>query len=307
MKKIFLIISLIYITGFSQSAYDFLRLENGARAAALGGSFVTNVDDASAIAFNPATTGFHKKTAVSFGYLKHLLDVNSGSFNFTPFIKGFGILGIGVNYINYGSFDQKDEFGNVEGTFSVNQIALTGNYSIRINEFFSYGANLKMIYSNIASANSYALAFDLGLIYYDAMNEVGFGFSMLNIGKQIKSYYDIEENLPYEVRMGVSKKLEHLPVRFSLDFTKLNADVDKFFDRFQYFAVGSEFFINNNITLRFGYNNERKKDLKIGSSAGLAGFSAGFGLLISSYRFDYAYSSLGKIGGWHRINLNIFI
>lgn len=307
MKKTFLIFLLFFITVYSQTAYDFLRLDNGARAAALGGSFCTNIDDASSMAYNPASTAFHKKTSLSFGYLKHLLDVNSGSLNFTPFIKGIGRVGIGVNYINYGTFDQKDEFGNLEGTFGVNQLAFTGNYSMRIDEFFTYGANLKLIYSSISSVNSFAFAFDFGLLYYDIINQVGVGFSLLNIGKQIKNYYNIQESLPFEMRLGISKKLAHMPVRFSLDFTKLNANENSFFDKFKYFAIGAEFFISDNIILRVGYNSERKQDLKIGSSAGLAGFSGGLGIFISDYRFDYALSSFGKIGELHRFNLNIYL
>ena len=57
-------------------------------------------------------------------------------------------------------------------------------------------------------------------------------------------------------------------------------------------------------TLRFGYDNERREDFKLGSSAGIAGFNGGLGVTISNYKFSYAYSSLGSVGSLQSISLS---
>ena len=88
-----------------------------------------------------------------------------------------------------------------------------------------------------------------------------------------------------------------------MNFHKLNESAGKLSDRFRAFTVGGEFTLSRVLQLRFGYNNEQRKDLQIESTSGLAGFSAGVGILISDYRVDYALSSLGKIGSLHRISL----
>ncbi|MBK9334584.1 MAG: hypothetical protein IPM96_19820 [Ignavibacteria bacterium] len=55
-----LIISLIFLSLFSvnsysqNDSYNFLRLDVGARASSLGGSFVTNTGDVNALFYNPA-------------------------------------------------------------------------------------------------------------------------------------------------------------------------------------------------------------------------------------------------------------
>ena len=130
------------------------------------------------------------------------------------------------------------------------------------------------------------------------------GASVLNIGTQLSSYTDIKEDLPLDVLIGVSKRLEKLPVRLSLDFHNLNQERDEFYQHFKGFSIGAEFYLSEVFTLRFGYDNERREDLKLGSSAGIAGFNGGLGVTISEYKFSYAYSSLGLVGALHSISLS---
>jgi hypothetical protein len=63
--------------------------------------------------------------------------------------------------------------------------------------------------------------------------------------------------------------------------------------------------MSESVQLRVGYNNKQRKDLKMGTSAKLAGFSMGGGIILKEYRIDYAFNSYGQIGGLHRISLGI--
>ena len=45
---------------FSQNTYEFLRVDMSARAAALGGTFVSNHDDPNIIFYNPGRNKFIK-------------------------------------------------------------------------------------------------------------------------------------------------------------------------------------------------------------------------------------------------------
>ena len=58
----------------------------------------------------------------------------------------------------------------------------------------------------------------MGLHYAIPSDEMSVGFSVLNIGTQLSSYISTKEQLPLDVMVGVSKKLEHLPLRLSLIF-----------------------------------------------------------------------------------------
>jgi len=275
-----------------------------ARAGALGGSYVTNNDDVEVIFYNPAGLNFLEESPASVSFVKHLMDINLFSLAFSTELNDIGRFGAAVKYINYGNFEEADEFGNVTGEFGAGELALLLGYAGTFEENFYYGANAKVIYSSIADASSSAIGVDLGVHYEFPELMLNIGASVLNLGSQLSSYIDTKEDLPLDIIVGVSKRLENLPVRLSLDFHRLNEDRDEFYQRFKGFSLGAEFYLSQVFTLQLGYDNERRSDLKIGNSSGIAGFNGGLGVTISEYKFNYGYSSLGLAGALHRITLS---
>lgn len=286
------------------TTYDFLRLDMSARASALGGSFVTNNDDVDVLFFNPAGLGFLENDQISFSFVKHLLDINLFSLTYSTEFENIGRFGAGVQYINYGSFDEADVNGNITGEFNAGELAFLLSYTNKFMTDFYYGANAKFIYSSIADQSSSAIGLDLGINYEFPEIMLNLGASVLNLGTQISSYTDLKEDLPLDVLIGVSKRLEKLPVRLSLDFHNLNQEREEFYQHFKGFSIGAEFYLSEVFTLRFGYDNERREDFKLGSSAGIAGFNGGLGVNISEYKFSYAYSSLGTVGALQSLTLS---
>jgi hypothetical protein len=295
--------SLAYAGGGATTAYNFLRLEPNARSAALGGSFVSVIDDPNIIFFNPGGISTLTNRQISFGFCKHLLDINAGYASYGQQLEDIGWIGAAVAYMNYGSFTKADELGNQLGTFSAGDLALVAGYSNLLYETVNYGVNLKLIYSSIDGNASTAIALDGGLIYIIPEQQISIGASILNVGTALKSYIDTKEDLPLDIKIGISKRLEHLPLYVNFNFHKLNESTDNFFDRFSAFSIGGEFTVSEAVRLRIGYNNERRRELKIGTSAGLAGFSVGGGLLFAPYKIDYSFSSFGDIGALHRITV----
>jgi len=306
MKSVFtLLFVLITINSvLSQTTYDFLRLDQSPRAAALAGSFVANNDDPNVMFYNPAGISYLSERPISFSFVKHLLDINSASLAYSQEFEGIGRFSAGLQYLNYGSFVEADEFGTKTGEFGVNDFAATIGYANELDQNFYYGANVKFIYSGIADRSSIGMALDLGLHYSIPDEKWNFGFSILNLGSQITQYYTVNENLPLDVRLGISKTLAHVPFTFYVSLNKLNEDQENFGDRFKQFTVGGEFKMSKIVRLRFGYDNEKRTELKIGTSAGLAGFNLGVGFIVSNYNVDYAFSSMGSIGALHRIGIS---
>ena len=91
----------------------------------------------------------------------------------------------------------------------------------------------------------------------------------------------------------------------NIDFHRLNESGDKFLDRFSNFTIGAEFLMSKSLRLRIGYDNQQRKELKTGTTAGLSGFSLGVGLVLSEYQIDYSYNSYGAFGGIQRFSLGI--
>lgn len=287
----------------SNSTYDFLRADVSARAGALAGSYVSIMNDATTIFYNPAALGTIEQPTGSIGFFKHLLDINSGYAAYAQPYEDLGFFGVGVLYMNYGSFNRTDDLGNTLGTFSANELAVTLGYSRAWEEHLYYGVNAKFIYSGVAEYSSTGLAADFGILYNIPDSRVTLGASLRNVGAQLSSYASTRENLPLDLVVGISVVPKGIPLLLNVNFHKLSEDVATFGDRFKAFSIGGEFTLSTVLQARVGYSNEKRQELKTGTSAGLAGFSGGIGITIREYRLDYALSSLGSIGSLHRISI----
>ena len=128
-----------------------------------------------------------------------------------------------------------------------------------------------------------------------------FLFWRQNIGRQIISYNGVKEALPFEVKLGLSKKLEHLPFRFSIEYNHLeNWDLTYNYNPtvtidpitgeevvntlsfgqklFRHFTTSGELSIGKHLQLRMGYDAQRRHELTVNSFLGMVGFSWGIGL-----------------------------
>ncbi len=287
----------------NNTVYGFLRTDVSARAGALAGSYVTIMNDVTSIFYNPAGLGTLEKPTGSLGFFKHLLDINSGYVSYSQPYQDLGYFGVGVQYMNYGTFDETDDLGNTIGQFNASDLAVSLGYSNMIEENFYWGANAKFIYSSIAGSSSTGLAADLGILYYIPDSRITLGASMRNLGAQLSSYMSTRESLPLDLVVGVSVVPKGLPLLLNVNFHKLNDDAQDFGKRFRAFSVGGEFTLSRVLQARIGYNNEQRIELKTGTSSGLAGFSGGIGITVQEYKVDYALSSLGSIGSLHRITI----
>lgn len=96
--------------------------------------------------------------------------------------------------------------------------------------------------------------------------------------------------------------MAHIPLTIALSFNKLNEN-QGLGDKLKVFSLGAEFNLSRVLRLRLGYDNEKRREMKLDTSTGLAGFNIGVGALISGYNFDYSYSSYGFIDAIHRIGI----
>lgn len=301
---LFLIIQVSFLKSQSLTTYNFLKLDVDARSSSMAGSFVSMENDANLIFYNPAGLSTLTEKKASVGFFKYLMDINSGNVAYAQKYKDYGYFGIGIRYINYGTFEKYDEDLNEAGTFGANDIAISLGYANKYKDRFNFGGNIKYIYSKYDEYGSSGIAIDVGALVQIPEYMMNIGASILNAGAQIDSYADTKEKLPLDIRFGITKKLEYLPLTFNIGFCRLGDDYDKFFTRFKNVIVGGEFNINEYVDLRIGYNNQLRQDLKTGTSIGLAGFSAGLGIKYEGkYFLDYSFNSLGKIGTTHRVNI----
>lgn len=290
------------------TTFEFLRNDMSARAAAMGGSFVSVIGDPAAAFYNPATLATVNENQAQFGYGKHLLDINSGFASYNQPVEGVGMMSAGVQYYSYGTMEEMDSKGTDLGTFGAHDLAFSVSMAHELEENLYYGVTAKFIFSSIAEYSSNGFATDFGMLYVlPGNNPVTIGASVTNLGAQMSTYAGTKESLPLEVSLGATVKPQHLPLLLSFNFHKLTDKQDSFANHFKQFTLGGELQLGKAVRFRVGYVNERRSELKIETSSGLAGFSFGAGLVLEKLRFDYANSSFGKIGSINRITLGILL
>jgi hypothetical protein len=287
------------MTAGSGPTYAFLKTESGARAAALAGSFVSVTNDPNSIFYNPAALSTVEGDRGSIGFFKHLLDINGGHCSYSREIEDVGRFGAGILYLNYGDFTETDEAGNELGSFGAGDLAAMVGYSGLIEENLSWGVNLKFIYSSIAGIHSTAAALDAGILYTIPEQRLALGVSIRNLGTQLSSYLDTRESLPLELTAGASIIPRGLPLLLNVNLHFRDEEAASFGDRFRGFTIGGEFTLSRVVQFRFGYDNALRKDLKLGTTPGLAGFASGVGINVQGFTVDYAITLLGAAVGVH--------
>jgi hypothetical protein len=311
MKKWFLLLLFLYIpientlAGDGTSGFEFLRTEYSSRAASMGRAFVAMRGDINGLYHNPSGMAYLDQSQFVVNYTDYLIDFGGGFAAYSHRLSGLGQLSGSIIWLNYGNFDETNEFAQQTGrTYGAYDLAFALSYADILENYFSYGVTAKYVHSKIDMYTSDAIAFDFGLMYSAPFSEnLYFGISLLNVGKPLSAFVDTKESLPLSLRFGVAKKLEHLPLELNASFNDLNVSESDFWDRLAKFSIGGEFTLSQLIRLRLGYENEIHRDLDTGQGSGFAGVSMGFGLYWKDYRFDYGYSSYGDLGGTHRFGI----
>jgi hypothetical protein len=295
------------------SGFGFLRLEPSARAAALGGSFAAVYgDDVNAFFYNPALLNETTHRTLSLSYLNHLSDINAGFLAYSRHYEGLGTLAAGLRFLSWGDLQGADEQGNRTETFGASDVALTLGGARAQNEQLRYGVNVHLIYSSVESFNASALAADVGVLYHIAGQRMTLSASVNNLGVTLRSLGATRDDLPLDLRVGLTKRLRYIPLLVSLTGYNLHAIGDEPEDGttlsnvFQHVIFGGEFQFSQAFNLRFGYNHRRHEGLKTGSRLDLAGVGLGFGLKITRFRLDYAFNAW-SFGGLHQFTVRTAI
>lgn len=296
--------------------YKFLEYTNSARIAGLGGNMLAIYDhDISLTQANPSLISdqMHKHLALS--YVNSPGGINYGFLAYAHHFSKAGSFVGNLQFINYGEFTGADATGNKTGTFNAGEYALNVGWGRRLTPLFSIGANAKLVFSQLESYHSFGLAVDVAGTYLSKDESFTASLVARNVGTQIVPYLPGQyDPLPFEMQLGLSQKLRHVPLRFSQILTNLQnwnlsyedpndpsnqpdpitgekkeaGNAEKVADEImRHVVIGAELTIAKVLALRIGYNYQRRQELKLYDKAGLAGFSFGAGLRVKMFNLSY--------------------
>ncbi|MFT6282911.1 MAG: hypothetical protein ACJA0U_003049 [Salibacteraceae bacterium] len=316
--------SISYAQTGGLSAFPFLDLTFNARAAGLGGDFISVKDqDINTGIANPSL--LNKEMANQVGFNQALLagGINFGMVNYGFNLKEYGTMSTYIKYVSYGTFQRTSVNGTNEGTFSPFEMVAGTGFGRQLNKRISVGANVNLIYSQLESYSSFGAGIDLAGTFHNEEKEFLVTALVKNAGVQFNSYAnnDNKAPLPTEFQMALSYKLPHAPFRISLLAHHLNRwdityndptllpTVDplsgdtipvpraNFLEKFaRHFTYQVEALISENIHFRVGFDYHRRKEMALEQRPGVAGLSFGLGLYFRKFTLDYGFAIYSRAG-----------
>jgi hypothetical protein len=316
--------------------FPSLDLPLSARSAALGGNCMAlNDNDINLATWNPSMLNPSMHTQLAFSFADYFADVKYGYAGFAYNVNKVGTFALTATRIDYGTFRETDNTGAIIGEFSAGEYGINVGYSHQFDSSFTVGATGKFIQSNLYLWKANGLALDVAASYKIPHKNFTTSIMLRNMGVMMNQYtYGVEEKLPFEVEAGMSFKPKHMPFRFSFAFTNLQkwdltyidpnnppelvdpltgdsihiSKFKTFGDKFgRHLVVGGELLIGKAVSLRFGYNYMRRKELIVDGKHGGDGFSFGCGIHIYKFNISYAHAAYHLAGGTNTFTLTTSI
>lgn len=330
---IIILLSILVIGTHAQTlggsaTYNFLKLPAAPMLSALGGVNASYVlDDVGLAGNNPAllNRGLHSQVGLSFN-------------NYFAGVKAYSLagayhrddlkttLGGSVFYIDYGSIPQTDAAGNTEGTFRPKDYVVQLSAGRQYGEKWHYGLTGKFIRSDYGQYRSSGLAFDVGVLYADTARLLSFGLLAKNMGSQLSTYSGQREDLPFDLQIGVTKKLSKAPLGFSITAHQIHqfnlvyedttfntennfsSNTSTFNKVFNHFVFATHIYLGSNLQLALAYNRLRREELNLGSAGnGLNGFSGGINARFRKMHFQYTRAYFQRSFAYNQLGINLLL
>jgi len=297
--------SLAQNTG-GNATYNFLTLPYSAKASALGGMNISSMgNDLGLAMFNPSLLSDKMDGDIHLSIRPYYANIQQYDFSGAKlWAKKNWVIGWGVHYMDYGTIKMTDAAGNELGNFRPNDYAAQISLATHYIKNVQLGTSIKWVQSNYGVYKSNALAMDIAL-RYTSSNELNQASILLsNIGAQLKTY-TVKEDLPFNLIIGWSKKLEKAPIQFSVTAQRLSVWNNTYYDPnfanqegyktpgslqnlFNHLVLCTEVYMGNQVNLDFGYNFIRRFDLNIENQQNwFNGFSAGLGVKLPRTKIQY--------------------
>ncbi len=312
------------------TVFNFLKLPNTPQLSALGGINVSQVSNDVGLAFNnPALLKSQMHSQLNAVFNGFYAGITSYHLSLGYHHQGLNTNFLwGLNFINYGTTRETDAAGNILGKFHPTDWVMQVSASRSYLEKWNYGATLKFISSNYGQYNSNGVAVDVGILYHDSINLFSASLLVKNMGVQIKKYDDTDPgDLPFDLEVGATKKLEKAPFGFSFtahhlqhfnisyndtlfnnDNGFVNDNEKKLtFDKlFRHFVIATTVYLGDKVEVTAGYNHLRRQELNIGRGGnGLNGFSLGAALILDKLQVRYARSQYQNNTAYNQFGLNM--
>jgi hypothetical protein len=296
-KNWFKFLLTIFFTNISLFASINTLFDSGfdARTLGMGDTYCANSELASSVFLNPAGITNVKKLQVCGMYNSSFIDIKSYFLSSVCNLLIFRV-GIGVAQRRIDDIEKTDD-NNVLGNISYVDNVYSVVVAKKLTSFISLAVRLKILSQQVDTFSMNGFTLDLGGMLNLKFMSLGVLVDNVSFSSMIgKSYWNnenVQESIPFKVRIGSKIKLPVLTPAVDCEFVPSDTNPLRI-----YFGV--EKWINKIFALRAGF---KKQDWK--NEIVFNGISSGVTLKITKFNLDYSFVNYPVFGFSHYLMFSI--
>jgi len=273
----------------AQPGLPFLRLSIDARGAAAGSAYVSAGKGLGAIQWNPAGIVLSQRNEIAVSHIRGFGGTDSEFFGILWKRKKNQAFAVSFFSNNIGGIEYRTKpTVNPEGIISAHDVYAGLSYATQIKTGIHFGATIKYLFQKIYTATASGVSGDIGIRYNPISQRYSAGFVIKNIGK-MGALMSEQPKMPALIQLGASF-IQPLDSNKRHIF-EFSGEIEKIFNSNNHLYFGLEYGFSAQYYIRSGYIT--------GFETGR--FTAGAGISIRKYSFDYAYLPNVTTFGNHHI------
>ena len=288
---------------------QFLKIGVGARATAMGETFVAVANDASALYWNPAGIVQSPKNELIISHVNWLVDIKHEFIGYVHHLNRTNAIGFQFTSLHTEDMPVTTEFQPF-GTgeyFTFSDVLFGVTYASKLTDRFSFGGTVKYFDETLDDISMNGVLIDFGTFYKIGIGSARFAVAVTNFGGQLKPEGETrlldgtiinkfqKFNPPTLFRVAYAQEIidnEENAVTTSIQLNHPN-------DNSENINFGVEYRWRSVVALRGGYKiNVDEESLSLG--AGVKASASGLDLTV-----DYSFSNFGLLGAVNRFSFNV--
>ncbi len=301
------------------SAFQFLKIGVGARAVAMGESFVAVANDASALYWNPAGLVQFPDNELLASHTEYVVDIKHDYLGATFHLTSSDALGIAFSSLHMEDMEITTEaqpFGTGR-YFAFGDIALGLTYARKMTDQFSFGATVRYVEETLDVLKMRSVMVDLGTYYWTGLGSARFAVVISNFGSDVAPKGTVTQ---FNGTPVSSFQSFTLPTVFKLGFAidpvlndeqRLTTSIQLTHpnDNAENLRLGAEYGWQNTLFLRGGLKRTIGQRFLGADETSEESFTLGAGFRlqtsITTIEADYAYANFNVLGSVHRISVTL--